>query len=278
MTRLKAGDRVAGIPLIPCGRCAACGRGEFSLCAHYSFIGSRRQGSFAEYVAAPEANAFPIGGVSYEQGALFEPAAVALHGLLRGGYRGGGRVAILGGGTIGLFTLQWARAYGAGRVDVFDIAPARLALARDLGSDAVFNTAGPAFEEEAQRVAEAGGYDYVYETAGSTETIRLALRMAGNRGRVCLIGTPARDPAFTAREWELINRKELCISGSWMGYSAPFPGREWELTAAFFADGRLRVHPDMLHGVLPLSRIDEAFQLYRTPGAVKGKILIDSEA
>ena len=65
--------------------------------------------------------------VSFEQAAFFEPSTVALHGLMRTNYHGGEDVAILGGGTIGLFTAQWARIFGAKRVFVFDIDNDRLA-------------------------------------------------------------------------------------------------------------------------------------------------------
>ncbi|MDE7020459.1 MAG: alcohol dehydrogenase catalytic domain-containing protein, partial [Lachnospiraceae bacterium] len=107
VTTLKPGDRVAGVPLVPCMKCADCQKGNYSLCRHYSFIGSREFGSFAEYVVVPEKNAVKFdAGVSFEKGAFFEPATVALHGLRRVEYRGGKSVAILGGGTIGLMTMQ----------------------------------------------------------------------------------------------------------------------------------------------------------------------------
>ena len=141
VTSLKPGDRVAGVPLVPCMKCEDCLRGDYSLCKHYSFIGSREFGSFAEYVVVPEKNAVPFGDdVSFEQGAFFEPATVALHGLNRLDYQGGKTVAVLGGGTIGLFTMQWAKIFGAAKVVVFDITPERLDLAIRLGADAVVKT------------------------------------------------------------------------------------------------------------------------------------------
>ena len=75
-----------------------------------------------------------------------------------------------------------------------------------------------------------------------------------------------------------MNRKEFTLTGSWMSYSAPFPGEEWELTAHYFKTGDLKFDDSLIFRKVPLSRIDEAFGLYRTPGTVKGKILIDSEA
>lgn len=90
VTKLAVGNRVAGIPLIPCMQCEDCQKGNYSLCKHYSFIGSRRFGSFAEYVVVPEMNAVPFSeDVSFEKGAFFEPATVTLHGLQRVPYEGG---------------------------------------------------------------------------------------------------------------------------------------------------------------------------------------------
>ena len=107
VTKVKVGDRVSGAPLLPCMKCDDCQKGNFSLCKHYSFIGSREFGSFAEYVVVPEKNAVKFeDSVSFEQGAFFEPATVALHGLERVDFKGGKTVAILGGGTIGMFVMQ----------------------------------------------------------------------------------------------------------------------------------------------------------------------------
>lgn len=92
------GQRVAGVPLVPCMECEDCDNGDYYLCKHYSFIGSRQFGSFAEYVVVPKTNVVPFDdSVSFEQGALFEPATIALHGLERVPYQGGKTVAILGG-------------------------------------------------------------------------------------------------------------------------------------------------------------------------------------
>ena len=241
VTSLKPGDRVAGVPLVPCMKCGDCLRGDYSLCKHYSFIGSREFGSFAEYVVVPEKNAVPFGDdVSFEQGAFFEPATVALHGLKRLDYQGGKTVAILGGGTIGLFTMQWAKIFGAAKVVVFDITPERLELAKRLGADAVINTGGKDYMDQAKALTGGAGYDYVYETAGNTVTIKMAFQLAANKAGVCMIGTPTKELSFTVSEWENMNRKEFMLTGSWMSYSAPFPGKEWDMAAHYFQTGQLK--------------------------------------
>lgn len=278
ITALQPGDRVAGVPLVPCMECEDCQKGNYSLCKHYSFIGSREYGSFAEYVVVPEKNAVKFeDAVSFEQGAFFEPATVALHGLQRVNYQGGKNVAILGGGTIGLLTMQWAKIFGAKQVVVFDIEPARLELAEKLGATAGINTLDPDFMDQAKAMTGGRGFDYIYETAGNTITMKMAFELAGNKAQMCYIGTPTKNLTFTVKEWENMNRKEFTLTGSWMSYSAPFPGKEWELTAHYFKTGDLKFDESFIYKKIPLSRIAEAFELYKTPGTVKGKILIDSE-
>ena len=148
---LKAGDTVSGAPLVPCMKCEDCQLGNFSLCRHYSFIGSREQGSFAEYVVIPAANAIPYDpSIPYEQAAMFEPSTVAVHGLLQARYRGGETVAILGCGTIGIFTLQWAKILGAKQIVAFDIDDGRLELAKRMGANNTVNTLKEGFMEEAK--------------------------------------------------------------------------------------------------------------------------------
>jgi len=278
VTSLKLGDRVAGVPLVPCMKCEDCQKGNYSLCKNYSFIGSREFGSFAEYVVVPEKNAVRFEDtVSFEQGAFFEPATVALHGLQRVDYRGGKTVAVLGGGTIGLFAMQWAKIFGAKEVVVFDIVEERLALASRLGATGVINTGEEGFLKKAKSLTDGRGYDYVYETAGNTITMKMAFELAANKAQVCFVGTPTKELSFSVEEWENMNRKEFILTGSWMSYSAPFPGKEWELTAHYFETGDLKFDESFIYKKIPLSEIASAFEMFKIPGKVKGKLLIDSE-
>lgn len=272
---LKIGDRVAGVPLLPCLKCEDCQRGNYSQCKNYSFIGSRVQGSFAEYVKIPEKNAVKFeSNVSFEQGAFFEPSTVALHGLNCAVYHGGEDVAVLGGGTIGLFTAMWAKIFGAKRVFVFDIDNDRLLLAKKLGADVAVNTLNKDFKNEVNELTKNKGFGFVYETAGVDVTMKLAFELAGNKSSICFIGTPTKDIVFIPKLFENMNRKEFKLTGSWMSYSAPFPGKEWELTSHYFSTGELKFDESLIFKKLPLSKIKDGFEMYKTPGLVKGKILL----
>ena len=278
VTKVKVGDRVSGAPLLPCMKCDDCQQGNFSLCKHYSFIGSRQQGSNADYVVVPEQNAVPFDkSVSYEQGAMFEPATVAIHGVFQNDYHGGEYVAILGGGTVGMFTMQWTKIFGSRKVVVFDISDERLDLAKRLGADEVINTKEEGYMEKAMAITGGKGYGFVFETAGQVPTMHMAFELAANKAHVCFIGTPHENLTFTPKQWENMNRKEFKLTGSWMSYSAPYPGREWDLTAHYFATGQLKFDPGFIYKKIPMSQTQEAFQLFKTPGLVQGKILLSNE-
>lgn len=274
-TPFAVGDRVAGAPLLPCMTCASCQKGNYALCKSYSFIGSRQQGAFGEFVVLPARNAVLLPPtVTYEMGALFEPCTVALHGLFQAGYEGGHDVLILGGGTIGLLTAQFAGILGARSVTVVDIDAHRLAVAKEVCADFVLNSLDTNFLEQANRITNGQGFGMVLETAGAQATMHLAFSLAAPKAHVCFIGTSPRDLTFPHALFEQMNRKEFHLTGSWMSYSAPFPGREWELTAHYFSTGQLKCTPSMIHQTFPLEQITEAFALFETPGKVKGKVLL----
>ena len=271
---VKPGDHVAIVPLIPCMECEDCEAGNYSLCKHYSFIGSRQDGTFAEFVMAPEENVIKVDEhIPFEEVALFEPCTVALHGLKQGDFKPGKTVAILGGGTVGLFAMQWAKILGAEKVVAFEYVKEKLELSRKAGADEIVWTAEEDYMDKAMALTGGRGYDYVFETAGSVVTMHMAFELVKNKGQICFIGTPTADITFTPRQWENINRKEMYITGSWMSYSKPWPGDEWELTQKHFAAGDLKCIEGMIHKEFDLKDADKAFTMFKNK-EVKGKILL----
>ena len=114
VSNVAVGDKVSGAPLMPCHKCIDCSKGHYSQCKNYSFIGSRTSGSWAEYVKMPAINAVKLPDeLGFVEGAFLEPITVALHGLFVMDFKGGTDLAIVGMGTIGLLTLQCAKALGA---------------------------------------------------------------------------------------------------------------------------------------------------------------------
>lgn len=273
VSELSIGDRIAAAPLVPCHQCIDCKQGNHAQCKNYSFIGSREFGSWAEYVKIPAVNAVKLpDGVSFKQGAFYEPTTVGLHGLFLMDFKGGRDLAVIGMGTIGLLTMQCAKALGANRIFAFDIDPAKLEIAKEYGADFCFNTGDSNFKEKVEKESNGRGFPMVVETAGVEFTEKLSLELAGNKANVMFIGTPSKDISLSPGEFEHINRKELTVRGSWMSYSAPYPGREWQLAGDYFKKDLIKIDK-LIDREIPLKNIANAFDDIER-GHVKGKVLL----
>jgi threonine dehydrogenase-like Zn-dependent dehydrogenase len=264
------GTKVACAPLVPMFEHPQSQRGNFALGKGYSFIGSRRQGGFAEYVTMPLVNAVPLAdSVDMLAGAFMEPLTVGLHAINIMNFQPGRTTAVIGLGTIGMLLMQCAKLLGAGPISAFDVDPGKLELARKYGADVTVNSTDETAVKEA---IAAGGYEMVFETAGVPAAEILALRLAAGKGRVMYVGTPHVPLTLQPDEFEEINRKELTIQGSWMNYSAPFPGWEWTFGAEALGNNRIRLD-GLIDRVLPLDAAGDIPGLLRA-GAVRGKVML----
>jgi len=272
---LRVGDRCTAAPLVPCMECPDCKAGHFSLCKKYIFIGSRVNGAMAEYVKVPAKNVVKIADdVDFIKGATFEPSSVALHALKLVDFKPGSTAAVVGCGMIGNLVLEWCRIYGGKDVTAVGRSESGLAGAKALNIEHILSTKDEDFKAKADDITNGRGFDYVFDCAGTTDGMKTAMDIAGNRGTVCYVSTPKKEITFSVPEWERINRKELTVTGTWMSYSNPFPGDEWTETAEHYAKGDLVLVPEMLHKTFPLEDVRKAFDEYKTPGNVKGRIIL----
>lgn len=272
---LDIGEHVVAAPLIPCGKCLECLRGNYALCSQYSFIGSRQPGGMAEYVVVPEKNVVKIpASIPFEQAATIEPATIALHALKQVKFEAGKNIAVLGCGIIGLYTIAWAKWMGAASVTAISRGKIGLETAKRIGADKTVSTEGCTVDELPKEL-KGCKFDNVLECSGSDVTIHLALHIVENRGNVCLVGTPKKELAFSIPVWEQINRKECRITGSWMSYSAPFPGEEWKMAVYAMENKTLQYDEKMVYGVYPMAQAADAFEAIRG-GQAKGRILLSN--
>lgn len=213
---IAPGALVAVYPLLPCGKCPACEKGWIQLCEHYDYFGSRRDGAFAEELWVPESNLLPVpAGVTAEEAAMCEPAAVAHHGTHGFAMVPGARALVIGGGPIGLLAAQWLRIRGAHEVAVGDIDPAKLEFARKLGFAAVDTGSG------GENAAEQNSYDVVVEACGLAATRELALRVCARKGVVSFIGNPADDWTLPKALFSSALRRELSVRFNWNSLPDP---------------------------------------------------------
>lgn len=257
------GDPVVVFPLLWCGTCAACEQGKYVQCHDYDYLGSRSDGAFAEYVVAPKENLIAVPpGVTLEEAAMTEPAAVALHAVRRADMSFVGKtVAIFGAGPIGLMTAQWARIMGATTVFLFDIVAEKLELAKQLGFDKVFNTTIEQPVEVVNAHTDGKGTHVCIEAAGVPATYRDALGSVGRGGSVVLLGNPATDVTLPAVLISQLMRREVNIFGTWNSdYSAAGNDDDWRTVLQAMASGMLTLMPLITHKV-PL--VDSADMLHK---------------
>lgn len=245
---LSPGAPVACVPLLPCFTCPECHKGYYSLCKQYQFVGSRREGGNAEYIVVKRANLYRLPAeTTIEDGAFIEPITVGLHAFHLASGCEGKNVIIVGAGTIGLLAMQCALALGASSVTAIDINDDRLALATKSGANNVFNSR-TLNADEIHNALNANRFDQlVLETAGTPQTVSLAIDIAGPRAQVALVGTLHHDLHLPAATFGKILRKELTLLGSWMNYSAPWPGQEWATAARLLSEKKLQLEPLIAH-------------------------------
>ncbi len=185
----KAGDRVCALPSISCGECERCRSGLGAYCPKQKAIGlGEANGALAEYVAVvPHETVRLPDGVDSTLGALVEPLAVGLHAVNVGRIRRGETCLVIGAGPVGLATALWTRHFGAGRVMVSELTPARRDLAKKMGSTTVLDPRAPGLEMTLAELAP-NGPDVVFEAVGAPGVIQESIDRACFRGRVVVAG------------------------------------------------------------------------------------------
>ncbi|HDC0040978.1 TPA: alcohol dehydrogenase catalytic domain-containing protein [Escherichia coli] len=221
---LHPGDAVACVPLLPCFTCPECLKGFYSQCAKYDFIGSRRDGGFAEYIVVKRKNVFALPtDMPIEDGAFIEPI------------------------TVGLLAIQCAVALGAKSVTAIDISSEKLALAKSFGAMQTFNSSEMSAPQMQSVLRELRFNQLILETAGVPQTVELAVEIAGPHAQLALVGTLHQDLHLTSATFGKILRKELTVIGSWMNYSSPWPGQEWETASRLLTERKLSLEPLIAH-------------------------------
>lgn len=214
VTDWQIGDRVAIMPLLYCGRCYYCRRGQQHLCEIMACCGlSWRWGGLAEHVAvkAYQLNRLPQ-NVSYEQGALAEPAAVACYAIERSRLREGDTVLVAGAGPIGCLTLLAAQAAGAAAVYVSEPASARRRLAERLGATAVVDPLTTSLPDTMMAATGGIGVDVAFECVGLEQSLRACTASLRKQGTLCQTGLFVAPATVEPFLWSL---RDLNVMGTW---------------------------------------------------------------
>lgn len=243
--------RVSVFPLIPCFSCDFCQHAQYELCENYNYLGSRCDGGFAEYVAVPLWNVIEIPQeISYIEGALFEPFAVALHCLRQAHISENRNVLVVGSGMIAFAVAQWAKYFKCNDVYMLGHSEYKRKIADELGINYATNISDIN-----------SSFDIVVEAVGSNDALSNAITKVKPTGKLVLMGNPKEDINLQKQVYWRILRKQLNLIGTWNS-SYKTEESDWDLLRSAMAAGAIKGTPLVSH-IFPQEELQKGLSIMK---------------
>lgn len=267
VTNIKKGDRVTVEPIFRNPESPFITKGEYNLSEPLGFVGLTSNGAFAKYVVVEDYMVHKMpDNMTFEQGAIVEPAAVAAYAIRRSGMKMGDTVLIAGAGPIGLLTAQVALATGASKIFITDLSENRLKKAKEIGATHTFDARD---KDIPKKIIDKTGHgvDIFIDAAGAQASFDTGINSLRNGGTAVLVALFGNNVTHDALNQTL---RELTIIGT-AAYRNIFPE-----AIALISSGRLPVEK-LITSVISLDEIvEKGFEaLVNDPSEVK--ILVDLE-
>ncbi len=249
--KVQVGDRVTVEPIYSCGECDACKQGKYNLCETMGFYGlAGGGGGFSEFASIPEHMIHKLPeNVSYEQGALVEPSAVALHAVKQSKVKVGDKVAVFGTGPIGLLVIEALKAAGASEIYAVELSEQRREKAVELGAIGVDPNNVDAVEQI--QTLTNGGVDVAYEVTGVPPVLTQAIDSTKFNGETMIVSIFEKEAPIHPQNIVL---RERTVSGV-IGYRDVFPAVIRLMAQGYFPADKLVTKRITLDEV-----IDEGFE------------------
>ena len=212
-TRVAPGTRIVINPIIACGACDSCVRGDENLCRRAGLLGREMDGSLAEHVVLPERYLHPVPeSIGLEMATLIETLATVRHAQRRVRIDPGDAVVVLGQGATGLMHTRLAKLAGASPAIGISRSAWKRDFARRMHADATIDPAGRDIAAEVLALTGGRGADLVIDTAGDPRLVRPAIDMLRPGGTLLMYAISHQPiPDFTTFP---MYYKELTIVGS----------------------------------------------------------------
>lgn len=213
VTGIEVGDRVCVEPIYSCGKCASCQKGHYNVCEQLGFIGlSGGLGGFSEYSVVPSKMVHKIpDNMTWEQAALVEPTAVAVHAVRQSDMKIGDSIAVIGTGPIGLLVIQAAKAAGASKIMAVEVSPERRDIAKQAGAHIVIDPLEVNPVQAIKDYTNGLGVDVAFEVAGIEATINTAIESTKYEGNVVNISIWEKPASIPVNKFILTERKMTSI-------------------------------------------------------------------
>jgi (R,R)-butanediol dehydrogenase / meso-butanediol dehydrogenase / diacetyl reductase len=267
VSSVREGDRIAIMPLAYCGSCAYCRRGLQHLCATMGCVGlSHAWGGMGELATVSEYQVVRLpDDVSYEQGALIEPTAVAAYGVERAGVQPGDRVLVTGAGPIGALAALCAHGAGAATVYVSEPNSARRVRAEALGVAVVLDPTEVDVATFLHEETDGLGVDVAIECSGDQKGFNAAIASLRRRGTLAQTGLFVGEASVEPMLWSL---NDLSIIGTWC-----YRVYDFDRIAAQIGAGSLPVER-VISSTVRLDDAPDAFARLASGAADEIKVLV----
>ena len=265
--KVKPGMKATAAPQKVCGICNPCKRGDYHICDELKVRGFQAPGCAQDLFVVPEERivAFPD-SLSYEQGALIEPAAVAAHSTNRVKTLEGKNVVVFGAGTIGNLVAQAARCRGAKKVMITDLSDFRLEKARESKVDATCNVGKESFAEKVRETFGDEGFDMAFEAAGVEAALDDAVQHIQKGGDIVVLGVFGERPRV---DMSVVGDRELSLIGTLM-----YRQNDYKQAVEWIAGGAMITEP-LVTGHFAFDEYEAAYHYIEEQGDTTLKIVID---
>lgn len=269
------GKRVGVFPLIPCKECPQCKKMRYEMCQNYSYLGSRTDGGFATCVKVPVWNLVELPEqVSYEQAAMLEPSAVAMHSIGGIGVSKENTVAVCGLGTIGLLIVMFLKSMGCRKILVIGnkefqkLQATKLGISAEEYCDIRENDPVQWINEKTHNQ----GVDVFFECVGKNDTVNIALASVTAGGKIMLVGNPTSDMQLEKNLYWKILRKQITLKGTWNSSYTHEKDDDWHKVIETLSEGI--VHPEQLiTHKFPMKDLKKGFVIMRDKSEEYVKIM-----
>ena len=264
---VKKGDRVTVEPIFRNPESPFITTGEYNLSEPLGFVGLTSNGAFAKYVVVEGYMVHKMPDtMTFEQGAIVEPAAVAAYGIQKSGMKMGDTVLVTGAGPIGLLTVQVALATGASQIFVSDLSENRLKKAKEIGATHTFDARDKKIPQKIKEIT-GHGVDVFIDAAGAQASFDTGIDSLRNGGTAVLVALFGKEVVHDALNHTL---RELTIKGS-AAYRNIFPQ-----VIALITGGRLPVEKLITSTITLDEIVEKGFEaLVNDPSEVK--VLVNLE-
>jgi len=267
VTKVNIGDKATARPQVVCGKCRPCLRGDYNICDVLRVEGFQAPGCAQDLFVTTEDKIVPLpDSLTFEQGALVEPAAVGVHSTGRAGELKGKNVVVLGAGPIGNLVAQMVRCRGAKKILITDLSDFRLEIAKQCGTANTSNAAKESLAEAAERVFGEEGFEVAFEAVGVEATMDAAVGNIEKGGTIVVLGVFGEKPRI---DMSIVGDREQSIIGTLM-----YKHKDYVKAVELIASGEVITEP-LVTKHFSFEQYVDAYKFIDAQGDKTLKVMID---